>query len=823
MTEFSFDRWSGVQYILKHRGDTGHFVRSTGRRSNEMVRRFAFISVVLLTAGAVGGSDVLAQPVENAFFLNAALEPGGHVELTWTQPLGDSVQYYLAYRGRMLSTLPFVQIDSTTGNKFEDTPPATSTSDGFVYYVQAVLDGGATVRSNLASVYLRGNVGSDVVRITSEPANTATVGVGYSYQVLAVSNDSNARLQYDLPLHPFGMSIDSTGLITWTPDRRGLFRVVVAVRSSMGGRASQDYVLCVGGSSGSIAGTVTDDSTGAPVPGVFIKLYGRDRNLPYEYGAITDSEGNYSISRVDVGTYLVRAIPGRGKYLEQWYDGVSRADQATPVQVNDTAPVSIDFKLKAKTRIPRFSVSGVVTDTAGAGIKGATVVFSLSAFSFNASKIGGDDWSSEDDPRDMVDDNQVRVMSAGFGTIGPAVLAGAVTDLRLDGSSVFVFKTRTDSSGAYSLSLPQGPYIAFAGAAGYFKVFYENHSDFLSADIIKLASDTSGIDFVLRSVIPLATGTINGSVIDTASGAGIPSRIVAFRDRRVLRDTLLVPRAYHTDTDSVGVFSLTELPPGDYLLLAIPLGHFVPSYYSTNGPTIRWQDATTVNVDGNTVAGITILVRPTLRSTTGYTSIGGNITSSSSEPSGSLGKRSAVVGVDGSLVYATDNSTGLVGGYGVTDASGSYTIPELAPGTYSVTVDKVDYSSATGTANPTYDASGNPVPDNVSLSINSVVTGITENATLPTGYTLMQNYPNPFNPMTQIAFTLPQAQKVTLSVYNILGQKVATLVDGVVVAGMHVVTWNARDSEGIELPSGVYFYRLAARSYSETRKMVLLK
>ena len=583
-------------------------------------------------------------------------------------------------------------------------------------------------------------------------------------------------------------------------------------------------MLCVGGNAGSITGTVTDDSTNAPVPGVFIKLYGRDRNFPWEYGAITDSEGNYSISRVDFGTYLVRAIPGRGKYLEQWYDGVSRADQATPVQVSDTIPVTIDFKLKAKTRIPRFTVSGVVTDTAGAGIKGAAVVFTLSAFSFNACKIGGDDWSTVDDPREMIDNGQVRIMSAGFGPIGPAVVAaGTVTDLRLDGSSVFVFKTWTDSSGAYSLSLPQGSYIALARAARYFKVFYDNQSDFLSADIIKLSSDTSGVDFVLRSVIPLAAGTINGSVVDTASGAGIPSRIVAFRDRRFVRDTLVVPRAYHTDTDSVGVFSLTNLPPGDYLLLAVPLGHYVPSYYSTNGPTMRWQEASTVNVDGNTVAGIEILVRPTLRSTTGYTSISGSITSPGSEPSGSLSKRSADAGVDGSLVYAIDNSTGLVGGYGVTDASGSYTIPELAPGTYSVTVDKVDYSSATGTGNPTYDASGNPVADDVTLSINFVVTSVAGNSTVPTGYTLMQNYPNPFNPTTQIAFTLPRAQKVTLSVYNILGQRVATLVDGMVVAGTHVVTWNARDNFGIELPSGVYFYRLQAGGYSEARKMVLLK
>ena len=789
-----------------------------------MVRRLASICVLLLIAGLIGGSDVLAQPVTSTFYLNAKLESDGHVELNWTTPLGDSVQYYLVYRAQMVNSMSFTQIDSTTSNEFEDTPPVTSAFAGFVYYVQAVLNSGLTLRSNMAWVYVGGVVRGDVVRITSVPVKTATVGTQYSYQVLAVSSDSTARLRYDLPLHPFGMTIDSTGLITWTPDRRGLFGVVVAVRSSMGGKASQDYVLYVGGQSGTIAGTVTDDSTGDPIPNVFIRLYGRDRYFPYQYGARTDSAGDYSIRRVDFGTYLVRAIPGRGIHLGQWYDGVSRMDQATPVQVADTIPVTINFRLKAKTRIPRYTVSGTVTDTAGVGIKGAEVVFSLSSFSFNLGKVGGDDWSTEDDPREMFDGGETQVMSVGFGMASPGMaFPDVVTDFRLDGSSHFVFMTRTDSSGSYSLTLPQGSYIALAAARGYFKIFYDNQSDFLSADIIKLSSDTSGINFVLRPLLPLVLGTINGSVIDTASGAGVPSRIVAFRTSTFKRDALLVPRAYHTDTDSTGVFSLTDLPPGDYILLAIPLGYYAPSYYSTGGPTMSWHNATTVNVNGNAVAGITILVRPALRSTAGYTSINGTVTSSSGGPSGSLGKLSSAVGVGGSLVYAVDNSTGSVAGYGVTDATGSYTIPELAPGTYTVTVDKVDYSSASGTASPTYDGSGNPVPANVSLSINSVETGIGGNPEVPTGYTLMQNYPNPFNPTTQIAFTLPQTQRVTLSVYNILGQKVATLVDGVVTAGMHMVTWNARDDHGMELPSGVYFYRLSAGAFSEARKMVLLR
>jgi hypothetical protein len=89
---------------------------------------------------------------------------------------------------------------------------------------------------------------------------------------------------------------------------------------------------------------------------------------------------------------------------------------------------------------------------------------------------------------------------------------------------------------------------------------------------------------------------------------------------------------------------------------------------------------------------------------------------------------------------------------------------------------------------------------------------------LPEQYALNQNYPNPFNPSTEIAFDLPSAGHVKLSVFNILGQEVETLVDESREAGSHIVTWDAA-----RYSSGVYFYRISASSFSETKKMLLLK
>ncbi len=82
----------------------------------------------------------------------------------------------------------------------------------------------------------------------------------------------------------------------------------------------------------------------------------------------------------------------------------------------------------------------------------------------------------------------------------------------------------------------------------------------------------------------------------------------------------------------------------------------------------------------------------------------------------------------------------------------------------------------------------------------------------------LQNYPNPFNPVTTIAFNLPQAEKATLTIYNVIGEKVATLADGYFSAGSHSVTWNATG-----YASGIYFYRFEAGTYAITNKLLFAK
>jgi hypothetical protein len=107
---------------------------------------------------------------------------------------------------------------------------------------------------------------------------------------------------------------------------------------------------------------------------------------------------------------------------------------------------------------------------------------------------------------------------------------------------------------------------------------------------------------------------------------------------------------------------------------------------------------------------------------------------------------------------------------------------------------------------------------NIDYVVLNQVTGIRDGKNSPVSFALEQNYPNPFNPTTNINFSLPKATNVELSIYNILGQKVMTLISGAMSSGVHSVQFNAS-----HFASGVYIYRLEAGDVKINKKMVLLK
>lgn len=111
----------------------------------------------------------------------------------------------------------------------------------------------------------------------------------------------------------------------------------------------------------------------------------------------------------------------------------------------------------------------------------------------------------------------------------------------------------------------------------------------------------------------------------------------------------------------------------------------------------------------------------------------------------------------------------------------------------------------------------------IESELSKITTSREPTAGVPEGIQLAQNYPNPFNPSTTISYTLNEPAQVSLKVYNMLGAEIATLVNEQQSAGQKTVSWNALNSSGSTLPSGLYIYQLKAGKQVLTKKMTLIK
>ena len=111
----------------------------------------------------------------------------------------------------------------------------------------------------------------------------------------------------------------------------------------------------------------------------------------------------------------------------------------------------------------------------------------------------------------------------------------------------------------------------------------------------------------------------------------------------------------------------------------------------------------------------------------------------------------------------------------------------------------------------------------------SILTNVKQGTTVPSSFALSQNYPNPFNPTTTIRYELPVLCKVTIKIYNLLGQEVRTLENEIQSAGSHLLIWDSKNTAGVGVASGAYFARFTAtptnsdKLFSKTMKMLLMK
>lgn len=172
-------------------------------------------------------------------------------------------------------------------------------------------------------------------------------------------------------------------------------------------------------------------------------------------------------------------------------------------------------------------------------------------------------------------------------------------------------------------------------------------------------------------------------------------------------------------------------------------------------------------------------------------------------------------------------------GWAVTDGNGSRIIVG-ASGTGSAVTLSVDQdfvtpvavtfgSGNTGAGTMLHDSGTYPLPPEPFVDKTATVTYVTKTERLPNEFALQHNYPNPFNPETQIRFQLPERANVVLTVYNILGEEIRTLISHHLEAGYYAVIWEGRDPNERRVPSGMYLYRLQAENFNQVKKMLLVR
>ena len=568
-----------------------------------------------------------------------------------------------------------------------------------------------------------------------------------------------------------------------------------------------------------ISGTVTDASSGAPIAKALIVLDGpNSRSFAH-----TDSQGQYHLS-THPGTYHVHCAAAG--YQDEWYDDVTDIAQAADVTVPQTGSVTgIDFALD------RFggSIAGVVRDENGAPIADARVLawanmtphpgrmpngfghaVTAADGSYLIEGLPQGDYHLRAEARGFIGefyDGVSDLSSATKVTVATQPVTGIDFTLGNGGSISgtitdedsgdplphafvkvraanhrFEQGARTDANGQYTITgLPDDDYIVFAAAHRHLGEFFDDAPSPKQATPVNVtgAADVTGIDFALAAA-PIGPRPYRGRVIARRGGA--PAFVIV----EALNPA--TGASISTTTDERGSFELHAWE--NAVIRARALGYV--GVYAGN--THSWKESRWEGVSGE----MTLTLDPIADN--GLAELRGRITDAQSgQP------------LANAWVYGIDAAGHVF--FSVTGSDGRYMMENTPNGSLDVMVSEVAYETEHGQAS-VQDARGTA---DFSLQPASV-TGVGDEPRLPASVTLQQNYPNPFNPSTTIRFTLPERMRISLRVFNLLGQEVATVADGIFDAGSHDLLFSAS-----ALPSGIYLYQLKAGGSVQTRRMTLMK
>ena len=541
----------------------------------------------------------------------------------------------------------------------------SATTDGSGDYTIYGLPSGSYVVTAAATDYQTGTTGAIVVTGQTTTANFSLNSSPGTISGTVTSEESSSPILGALIQVSSGDTViysavtDSSGDYTITGVSPGSYTItstaathdtgiegVVVLPSTV---TTVDFSL--DSSPGTISGTVTRAATGSPISGALVEV---NLGSIVISSAVTDSAGNYSITGVPPGSYIVNA------YATNYQTATSGAI----VLANETTTVNFSLQSKPGT------ISGNVISTAsGLPISGAlvqlsnddavidsTVTDSSGNYSITGVAPGSYSVTATATTYDtgitgaIVSSNQTTTvnfsLNASPGTISGTVISaeslsaisGALVEVRLE--NTVVFSTLTSNSGDYSISgINPGSYIVHAYATNY---------QTGTTGAIIVSNETTTVDFSLAS----SPGTISGTVTSAATGSPISGALVEVSFGSIVIDSAV--------TDNSGSYSISGVPAGSYIADAYATNYQTGS----TGAIVLPNETTTVNFSLQSKPG----------------TISGNVISTASG-----------LPISGALVQVS-NEDAVIDSV-LTDSSGNYTITGVAPGSYSATAAATTYDT----------------------------------------------------------------------------------------------------------------------------------
>ncbi len=630
------------------------------------------ISVVLFT-GALAAISLSQMPPDE---LEGDYSPlDSSVELRWHTPeVVPAPDHYTVYR-RLDGDPDFHLLATAPDRRYDDADVVFGAT--YLYRVTAVYSGGAeSSPSNTVTVHVPaggdstgggpGDSTSAVVQFESSPVLAVQLGEQYEYQAVVSTTPPGVDVCFEVHHGPDGMSVDGSGLVTWTPHTIGVFEVELRARacgSGEGEDAEQEFQLMVlSGAAASLHGTVTD-SIGQPIDSVRIKIFDATTGV-FLLKTRTNASGDYSFPVVNPGTYFLRADVEGELFEDVWYVNSHELSGATPVMIPENGSVVANFVLRSGDRDAdeNVTVSGTVRDTSGSPVPGVSVAL-LKLFHHG------------NDHDDLFDDDCRHGEEH-------------------HGDDDAERRATTDSSGNYQITADAGDYYVRAQARGYFEQFWDRQPSPLEAMILPLHRDSSGIDFALipRPAGMEGPGSISGTVRRADDGSPLRAEVLGFMKNGSGHFTDFIGS---DRTDSAGRYILDELPQGFYLVMVKGEDGIVPTFWSPAGGTPVMDSSSLIEVAGIPVEGIDFSM--IVDSAEGLNNISGEVEIEIETPGKNTPRTPAGTAPLAGAVATIMTPGGQVAGYGITGPDGGYSAPGLAAGSYIVIFQKPGAGS--GTAN----------------------------------------------------------------------------------------------------------------------------